>query len=150
MTDGSDNSKGKFDGARKERWLVSYQSHGTATAACEEVGIHRSTAYEHRKSDPEFAKAWDALESETTKLLEETLYERALNGDTTAAIFMLKARRPSVYRESLNVKHAGKVGVTVEIEEGVDEAIDGLLAENDRLTERLAQLESASQAQASS
>jgi predicted DNA-binding antitoxin AbrB/MazE fold protein len=131
----------------KADWLDAYQAHGTATSACEVVGINRSTAYEARKKDPEFAKAWDALESETTKLLEETLYERALNGDTTAAIFMLKARRPAVYRESLNVKHGGKVGVTVEIEEGVDEAIDGLLAENDRLTERLAELESARQAE---
>lgn len=147
MADKPDSSKGKFDAACKERWLAAYQSHGTASAACEVVGINRSTAYEHRKRDAEFAKAWDALESETTKLLEETLYERALAGDTTAAIFMLKARRPAVYRESLNVKHGGKVGVSVEVEEGIDDAINGLLAENDRLTQRLAQLESSGEAE---
>lgn len=112
--------------AWKRNWLVAYQSHGTATAACEVVGINRSTAYEARKKDPAFAKAWDALESETTKLLEETLYERALNGDTTAAIFMLKARRPSVYRESLNVKHGGTVkhDVTTDFDREVGELVE--------------------------
>lgn len=125
----------------KSKWLEAYQAHGTAKAASEVVRVNESRPYEARKKDPEFAKAWDELECETTKLLEETLYERALAGDTTAAIFMLKARRPAVYRESLNVKHGGKV--SVEVEDSVNEAIDGLLAENDRLTERLAELEGA-------
>jgi hypothetical protein len=136
--------------ARKARWLEKYAVLGHANAASEAIGCNECTPYSWRHKDPEFRKAWDALESETTKTLEETVYQRALNGSDTLAIFLLKARRPSVYRESLNVKHGGKVGVAVEIEEGVDEAIDGLLAENDRLTERLAQLESARQAQAPS
>lgn len=129
--------------ARKAKWLEQYAILGHANAASKAIGCNECTPYSWRHKDHEFRKAWDALESETTKTLEETLFQRALDGDTTAAIFMLKARRPSVYRESLNVKHGGKVGVAVEIEEGVDEAIDGLLAENDRLTERLAELEGA-------
>lgn len=138
----------------KTTWLKAYAQHGTVTAACKVAGISRETAYQHRKSDLEFAAAWDREENAVTDLLEKTLVEVALDfshrGQVRALDIALKARRPSVYRESLNVKHGGKVGVAVEIEEGVDEAIDGLLAENDRLTERLAQLESRVQAEAPS
>lgn len=130
-----------------ETWLAAYAEHGTVTAACKVVRISRETAYATRKKDAEFAAAWDKEENAVTDLLEKTLVEVALDfthrGQVRALDIALKARRPSVYRESLNVKHGGKVGVAVEIEEGVDEAIDGLLAENDRLTERLAQLEQA-------
>jgi hypothetical protein len=129
----------------KSVWLEAYAEHGTVTAACKVVGISRETAYQHRKKNEEFAAAWDREENAVTDKLEKTLVEVALDfthrGQVRALDIALKARRPSVYRESLNVKHGGKVGVAVEIEEGVDEAIDGLLAENDRLTERLAQLE---------
>lgn len=129
--------------AWEKDWLAAYEEHGTVVAACKAVGISRQTAYTHRKDDEAFAAAWDKLENAVTELLEKTAVERALEGSDRLMEFMLKARRPSVYRESVNVKHGGKVGVAVEVEEGVNEAIDGLLAENDRLTERLAELEGA-------
>jgi hypothetical protein len=44
----------------------------------------------------------DALEA-GTEHLEEKLYTRACDVDTTAAIFLLKARRPEKYRENLKV-----------------------------------------------
>jgi len=153
VADEPDKSRGKPRKVwSKATWLEAYAKHGTVTAACKVVGISRETAYQHRKSDEEFAAAWDREENAVTDLLEKTLVEIALDfshrGQVRALDIALKARRPSVYRESLNVKHGGKVGVAVEIEEGVDEAIDGLLAENDRLTQRLAELEPAEQAEA--
>lgn len=130
-----------------EKWLAAYAEHGTVTAACKAIGISRDTAYRHRKEDEEFRAAWEKEEQAVTELLEKTLVEVALDfshrGQVRALDIALKARRPSVYRESVNVKHGGKVGVAVEVEETVNEAIDGLLAENDRLTERLAELEGA-------
>jgi len=139
------SKKGRRDW--KPQWLAAYQAHGTAKAASEIVGINECTPYEARHRHPEFAKAWDALENETTKLLEETLYQQALNGDTTAAIFMLKARRPSKYRESFKVEHGGKVNVGPE--EDVNAAIAEYGAEVDRLTARLAELEPVSAGSAS-
>lgn len=140
-SDKSDASRGKSRKRQwsKDAWLAAYEKHGTVTAASKVVGIHRDTAYTARKNDPEFAEAWDKLENAVTEILEKTAVERALDGSDRLMEFMLKARRPGTYRESLNIKHGGKVNV--EVEEGVDEAIDGLLAENDRLTQRLAELE---------
>lgn len=113
----------------KPAWLEAYADCGTAKGACEVVGINRSTAYDHRAKDPDFAAAWDALETTTTKLLEETAFQRALNGSDRLAEFMLRARRPKVYRDSLKLE--GEVNLAVK---------EGMTAEIQRLTERLADL----------
>lgn len=114
----------------KPDWLDAYKAHGTVGAACEVVGIGSSTAYDARARDRDFAKAWDEAEGETTKLLEETMYERALNGDTTAAIFILKARRPNKYRERVDVKHGGTVkhNVTTDFDREVAELVEKMRA----------------------
>lgn len=126
----------------REKWLEIYAEKGTVTAACKAVRISRDTAYRARKADEEFAAAWDKEENAVTDLLEKTLVEVALDfshrGQVRALDIALKARRPAVYRESINVKHGGKVNV--EVEEGVNDAISGYLAEIQRLTERLADL----------
>jgi hypothetical protein len=114
----------------KPDWLDAYKAHGTVTAACKVIGIGSSTAYDARARDRDFAKAWDEAEGETTKLLEETMYERALNGDTTAAIFILKARRPNKYRERVDVKHDGVVkhDVTTDFDREVAELVEKMRA----------------------
>jgi hypothetical protein len=137
--DKPDASRGK---PRKQwdrtRWLEAYAEHGTVTAACKVIGISRDTAYLARKNDPDFAAAWDKQENAVTDLLEKTAVERALGGSDRLMEFILKARRPGTYRESVKVEHGGKVNV--EVEEGVNDAITGYLAEIERLTERLAEL----------
>lgn len=126
-----------------DKFLKHFRELGMVTPAAKKTGVERSTVYRLRDRDETFAAEWAKVEEWATEELEQVAYKRAVDGSDTLAIFLLKARRPSVYRESVNVKHGGKVGVQVEVEEGVNEAIDGLLAENDRLTERLAELEGA-------
>jgi hypothetical protein len=132
----------------RDAWIQVYADKGTVKAACKAVGISRDTAYEERKRNPAFAEAWDREEVSVTDQLEKTLVEIALEGEGSHQVraleFALKARRPAVYRESVNVNHGGKIGV--EVEEGVDEAIGGYLTEIERLSERLAVLESGGQA----
>jgi hypothetical protein len=127
----------------QERFLAAYQESCIVAEAAKASGVTRKTLYRWKESDPEFAARWAEVKRWVIDNLEGIAYKRASEGSDTLVIFLLKSLRPSVYRESLNVKHGGKVGVAVEIEEGVDEAIDGLLAENDRLTQRLAELEGA-------
>jgi hypothetical protein len=66
--------------------------------------------YKARKSDARFAAAWDAAIETSIELLEASLRKRALGEDTTAAIFLLKAHRPDVYRErsSVDMTSGGK------------------------------------------
>lgn len=122
-------------------WLVAYEKHGTVAGACKVVKVSRETAYQHRFRYPAFAAAWDKLENAVTDLLEKTVVEIALDhsrghDQVRALEFVLKARRPAIYRESLKVTHGGKV--THEVEEKVNDEINAALAEIERLGDRLA------------
>lgn len=48
--------------------------------AAEAVGISRTTAFNWKREDPEFAKAWDEAIDEGTDLLEEAIIKRARDG----------------------------------------------------------------------
>lgn len=133
-----DPALGKTKKWDRAHWLRIYEEKGTVTAACKSVGISRQTAYTERKDNPEFAAAWDRAEAAVTDVLEKTAVERALEGSDRLMEFMLKARRPGTYRETVSVKHGGKINI--EVEEGVDEAVNDALSEVDRLTSRLAQV----------
>jgi hypothetical protein len=81
----------------KERFLEQVAK-GLSPGAAARVGkIARSTAFGWKKDDPEFAEKWtDAVESGLDKL-ENSLYESALAGNSSAAQFILKHRRRDVY-----------------------------------------------------
>lgn len=82
----------------------------TITAAAKASGICRRTAYSWRESDKTFAEAWDdALEIGTEKLETEAT-RRALEGSDTLLIFLLKARRPKIYRERVSTEVTGPDG----------------------------------------
>jgi len=75
------------------------------STACRLAGVSRATAYRARQRSPKFAQEWhDAWES-GTDLLEDTAFERALAGSDTLLIFLLKARRPEVFRENVRMEH---------------------------------------------
>jgi hypothetical protein len=110
----------------KTPWLEAFRAEGTVSAACAAVNVSRSTVYDARV-DEEFAAAWDAIEKETTDAMEREAYRRAVEGTSeplvsagrlvtnvqkysdTLLIFMLKARRPDVYRENVKIEHAGRI-----------------------------------------
>jgi hypothetical protein len=95
------------------------------SAAAILAGYSRTSVYEYRRDDPEFAKRWENADRVATEHLEEALYNRAVFGVTryeplmhqgqvvhikevteysdTAAIFLLKARNPDKYRERIEV-----------------------------------------------
>ena len=121
------------------KFLKALRETGIVTDAAKILGVDRTTVYRERDRNPQFKADWEQVNEWVTEELEQEARRRAMKGSDTLLMFMLRAKRPSVYRESVNVNHGGKV--THEVEEGVDEAINALLAENDRLTARLAELE---------
>jgi len=76
----------------------------------------RSAAYDWRKADPNFAEAWeDAVEAGTDRLEDRVLAKAHRMDDgpaVTAAIFLLKARRPKKYRDHHQIEHSGGIDVT--------------------------------------
>jgi hypothetical protein len=118
--------------AQKKAHFVALLANGhTAAHAARDCGIDRRTAYAARAVDHDFAAAWDIALEDGVQVLEEEARRRAVNGVTrekgiyhqgvqvgtetvteysdTLLIFLLKAKRPEVYRDRTDVKHTGQV-----------------------------------------
>lgn len=72
--------------------------------ACQLAQISRQRVLVWRQTDSVFAAAYDEAVEFGTENLEESLYQRGMAQDTTAAIFLLKSRRPEKYRENIRVE----------------------------------------------
>ena len=70
-------------------------------------------AYRWQREDPDFAEQRDEAHENAVDVVESTIYQQAVGGNTLAAFFYLKARRP-IYRDRLNIDIAQ---VKSEIEE---------------------------------
>ncbi|WP_422924471.1 hypothetical protein [Singulisphaera sp. PoT] len=82
-------------------FLASLESTPNVSEACRVALITRKTAYDLRKSDPEFRQAWDdALATSVDDLVGEC-YKRAKAGSDTLAIFLLKSHRREVYGDKV-------------------------------------------------
>lgn len=117
-------------------FLAAFEERGTVIQACRAAGVGRSTVYEERKRNQAFADAWAEVEEDTTEIMEREGYRRAVEGwierqkferneagelelveqvrkfSDTLLIFLLKARRPKVYRE--RIEHSGPGGGPLE------------------------------------
>lgn len=72
----------------------------SVTFACKSAGIPRRTAYDWREKDAEFAARWDDALNQSLDVLEHEIYQRALKDDAQLAMFLLRAHRPAIYRET--------------------------------------------------
>lgn len=119
----------------KPDFLAALEQEGLVNVACKAAGIARSTAYLHREQDEAFAAAWQEVEDAVTDELELEARRRAKEGveshkydkdgnllwtetkySDTLLIFLLKARRPHVYRDNVKVEHTGAGGGPVKHE----------------------------------
>jgi hypothetical protein len=112
----------------RPHFLDALRDTGIVTDACRIAGVARSTAYEERQRNEDFALAWHDIEQETTERMEREAVRRAAEGVERAVyhqgevvgherhfsdvllMFMLKARRPEVYRETTRHEHTGPNG----------------------------------------
>ena len=87
---------------QKKRFIAALTVHGTVYHAAKAARISRQTAYRWQREDPEFANAWEEAHENAVDVVESTIYQQAVGGNTLAAIFYLKAHRP-IYRDRLNI-----------------------------------------------
>lgn len=86
------------------RFLELLSQTGNVTAACRGSGLSKETVYKARKTDPEFAAAWQKAEETAVDLLELEARRRAMSTSDTLLIFLLKAHKPDMYRERLDIR----------------------------------------------
>lgn len=83
---------------------------GAMVLAAEATGIHHNTVWEWRKRDADFEAAYQAVLDRDTEGLEREARRRAMRKSDILAIFLLKARKPLVYRDNVP---AAQVTVTL-------------------------------------
>jgi hypothetical protein len=87
---------------QKKKFIETLEAQSTVLHACKAAGISRQTAYRWQHNDLEFAAQWDQALENAVDVVENSLYQKAVSGDTICMIFYLKAHRP-IYRDRLNV-----------------------------------------------
>lgn len=92
-------------GKRMQSVLDEISNGHTIKRSCEIAGVKRELFYRWKKEYPKYAKLVDEARADKTERLESELYRRAIDGDTTASIFLLKCYDPQKFNEKLNIKH---------------------------------------------
>lgn len=99
---------------KREQFLAELSLGKSVSAGARACAMSRQAAYEWRAADKEFARQWDEAIEEGTDLLEDVAKTEAVGGNTTLLIFLLKARRPDMYRERLGIDFANATPEQVE------------------------------------
>lgn len=164
-TNGKGNGKPKKNGKVKvagkkglathwhKGFLDSLEESANVTHSCRVAGTTTKTAYEHRQVDKGFSQAWKESLDLGIARLEVEARRRAMGTEEdvfgkdgqktgvrnlysdTLTIFLLKAHRPDVYRERIDVnqRHSGDIELRVagmtpaEARNAVMERLQGLL-----------------------
>ena len=131
----------------KKAFLEAFERTGIVLAACDESGVSRRSVYSWRDADPDFAAAWAQAEERSTQRLEREAIRRAAEGveepvfqggvevgrirkySDTLLIFLLKARRPAVYRERVEQIHKTEGAVNDQLSAAEREQIRRALVE---------------------
>jgi len=79
--------------------MLAFRQTGNVLLACHTAGISRTQAYRERAHSAAFAADWAAAEEDATDMLEAEARRRAMNSSDGLLMFLLRARRPSMYRE---------------------------------------------------
>jgi hypothetical protein len=66
------------------------------------ANVNRRQLYRWRSEDENFREAWDAVLEDVADVMEASVYERGLAGDSILSMFWLKSKRPS-FRDRLNI-----------------------------------------------
>ena len=140
----------------QEPYLTNLAIHGVQAWSCRDIGVSQDTVHEERKRDDVFAARYDAAIEESTAALErraiqwaaagvatrttvtrtlkdgsvETTVTEGVEMSPTLLIFLLKSRRPAVYRDNIRVEQTGADGGPIQIRgEEIDREIDRLVDE---------------------
>jgi len=116
-----------FTDERRIRFLTVLERTGNVMAAAKAARVNRSTAYDERERNKEFADAWKEAVEAAIEGMELEAHRRAVKGtlkpvfykgdqcgkireySDTLLIFMLKAHKPEKYRDT--VEHSGTLAV---------------------------------------
>jgi len=84
--------------------FLSFLAEGnTVTMSARAIGVSRQAAYQYRELDDKFRQEWDHAVEEGIEVLENVAITRAKDNSDLLLMFMLKAKKPDVYREKIEI-----------------------------------------------
>jgi len=89
----------KLRHVKKRVFLKAFVEAGTLLGAERLSKISRDHHYYEWRHDPEYMAAFEDAKEQAIQRLETALRKRAIERSDTAAIFLLKAARPEIYRD---------------------------------------------------
>lgn len=95
-------------------FLELFAQTGNAMLSARGSGVDRSTPYDLKQRDEAFARAWSEADEASIQVLEAEARRRAMATSDRLLEFLLKARRPAVYRENHRVEVVGDGGGPVQ------------------------------------
>ena len=116
---------------KKAAFLAAYMTTATVAGAARAAGINRETHYAWLKDDADYAAAFADAREAAIEHLEDVARRRAVEGSDTLLIFLLKAARPSVYRERWDGVNVAVGGRTVVINIGTGDERETLTLRED-------------------
>ena len=103
---------------RQQAFLRAFRNCANITRAAMAANVCRDTHYAWLAEDPEYNNAFQQAKKAAAEVLEETLYNRAVEGQSdTCLIFALKGAMPDKYRERISNEVSGPGGgpLTVDV-----------------------------------
>lgn len=95
---------------KRKRFLSALAAGCSVTAASKAAAVGRTCLYRWRADDDTFARAWDDAAEQSIDLLEDECRKRAVAGSDLLLIFLLRNRRPHIYRPPRQIGIAGVEG----------------------------------------
>ena len=99
--------------ANKKALLVALSLGMNPGDGAEAVGVGRSTVFNWKKEDPEFAAAWEEARETSFDRAETMMYTLGMNGDVAALKETLRANRPERWRETRNSESTSTTNLNV-------------------------------------
>lgn len=96
----------KFDAYKRAQYIKLITAGGRRYASAAAVGVSYETTRTYRYDHPDFDEELSAAEMQADEAVENSLYQTALGGNTTACLAWLYSRCPERWRDMRNVKHA--------------------------------------------
>jgi hypothetical protein len=92
------------------RFLELFAATGNVLLAARGAGVTRAAPYKRAQASPTFAAAWTRAREDAIDVLEGEARRRALSVSDTLLMFLLRAHRPTMYRDNARLEVTGAAG----------------------------------------
>lgn len=103
-----------FNAALSAKICEMYEAGSTLDEIAENIGVSVRTLFLWRANKPEFFQALKKAQNIADKIVEESLFRTAVEGNVTAQIFWLKNRQPEQWRDKQSIETLGPDGKPVQ------------------------------------